>query len=165
MSFSSFFKQSFLLFLFILKTKVYKLYPSMLNPIKLKFKKEHKSTFKNKEYSVKNSSLLCGDIGIVAVAKGFLFYKEIASAKKVIAKDIKGVGIVFSRVRPNRPKTEKKKGMRMGKGKGAVGSWVVQVSAGMVLFEVFGLIKEKEIKETFKNSSIRLSLKTKIIYF
>jgi ribosomal protein L16/L10AE len=55
--------------------------------------------------------------------------------------------------------------MRMGKGKGAVGSWVVQVSAGMVLFEVFGLIEEKQIKDIFKNSSVRLSLKTKNIYF
>jgi large subunit ribosomal protein L16 len=137
----------------------------MFNPIKLKFKKEHKGTFKNKEYSTKKSSLLCGDFGIAATEKGFLFHKEIASAKKVIAKDIKGIGVVFSRVRPNRPKTEKKKGMRMGKGKGAVGNWVVQVSAGMVLFEVFGLLKEKQIKETFKNSSIRLSLKTKTIYF
>jgi ribosomal protein L16/L10AE len=94
----------------------------MFNPIKLKFKKEHTSTFKNKEYSINKSSLLCGDFGIAAAVKGFLFYKEIAAAKKAIAKEIKGVGVVFSRVRPNTPKTEKKKGMRMGKGKGAVGS-------------------------------------------
>jgi ribosomal protein L16 len=137
----------------------------LFNPIKLKFKKEHKSTFKNKEYSINKSSLLCGNFGIAAAAKGFLFYKEITAAKKAIAKEIKGVGVVFSRVRPNRPKTEKKKGMRMGKGKGAVASWVVPVSAGMILFEVFGLLEEKQIKQIFKNSSIRLSLKTKTIHF
>lgn len=57
----------------------------------------------------------------MATNKGVLFYKEIEAAKKTIAKKIKGVGLVFSRVHPNRPKTEKKKGMRMGKGKGSVG--------------------------------------------
>jgi large subunit ribosomal protein L16 len=137
----------------------------MFNPIKLKFKKEHKSTFKNKEYSPYKSSLLFGDCGIVAKNKGTLVYKEIQAAKKTIAKEIKGIGLVFSRVHPNRPRTEKKKGMRMGKGKGAVGSWVVQIPSGTVLFEVFGLFGEKRIKEVLKNSAIRLSLKTKNIFF
>jgi large subunit ribosomal protein L16 len=93
----------------------------MFNPSKLKFKKEHKKTFKNKENSFYKSSLLFGDCGLMATNKGVLFYKEIEAAKKTIAKKIKGVGLVFSRVHPNRPRTEKKKGMRMGKGKGSVG--------------------------------------------
>jgi large subunit ribosomal protein L16 len=92
----------------------------MFNPIKLKFKKEHKDTFKNKEYSLNKSSLLFGDFGVVATAKGVLVSKEIEAARKSIAKEIKGVGQVVVRVRPNRPRTEKKKGMRMGKGKGSV---------------------------------------------
>jgi large subunit ribosomal protein L16 len=137
----------------------------MFNPIKLKFKKEHKNTFKNKEYSLNKSSLLFGDFGIASRSKGVLSYKEIEAAKKAIAKEIKGIGIVHVRVQPNRPRTEKKKGMRMGKGKGMVGSWVVQISVGMILFEVFGLLEEKKIKEIFKNSSIRLSLRTKNIFF
>lgn len=94
----------------------------MFNPLKLKFKKEHKNTFKNKEYSLNKTSLLFGDFGIASKVKGVLYYKEIAAVKKIIAKKIKGVGIVFPRIYPNRPRTEKKKGMRMGKGKGAVGS-------------------------------------------
>jgi ribosomal protein L16/L10AE len=53
----------------------------------------------------------------------------------------------------------------MGKGKGSVSSWVVQVFAGTVLFEVFGLVEEKKIKQVFKNSAIRLSLPTKNVYF
>jgi large subunit ribosomal protein L16 len=137
----------------------------MFNPIKLKFKKEHKNTFKNKEYSINRSSLFVGDFGIAARVKGVLFYKEITAAKKVIAKAIKGVGLVLTRVHPNRPRTEKKKGMRMGKGKGAVGNWVVQISAGMVLFEVFGLVEEKAIKKVFKVSVARLSLTTKNVFF
>lgn len=89
----------------------------MLNPIKLKFKKEHKNTFKNKEYSVKKSSLSFGDFGITARSKGVLFYKELEAAKKVVAKAIKGVGIVVLRVRPNRPRTKKKGGCVWEKGR------------------------------------------------
>jgi large subunit ribosomal protein L16 len=137
----------------------------MFNPIKLKFKKEHKSTFKNKEYSLSKSSLLVGGVGLVAERKGLLFYKEIAAVRKAIAKEVKGVGLVFPRVLPNRPRTEKKKGMRMGKGKGAVCDWVVQVSAGMVLFEVVGLFEEKQIKQALKNGAARLPLTTKTVFF
>jgi len=137
----------------------------MFNPIKLKFKKEHKNTFKNKEYSIKKSSLVFGDFGIMIRAKGVLYYKEIEAAKKSIAKAIKGIGVVHAKVRPSRPRTTKKKGMRMGKGKGVVSNWVALVPAGTILFEVFGPLEEKYIKQIFKNASSRLSLSTKNIFF
>jgi large subunit ribosomal protein L16 len=137
----------------------------VLQPIKLKYKKEHKTTFKNKEYSLNKSSLVYGSSGIMAGGKGVLLYSELAAAKKLIAKEVKGTGLVFLRVRPNRPRTKKKKGMRMGKGKGGVESWIVEVSAGMVLLEVCGLIEEKKIKLALKNSAQRLSIKTKSIFF
>jgi hypothetical protein len=35
----------------------------------------------------------------------------------------------------------------------------------MVLFEVFGVIEDKEIKRILKNSAARLSLKTKNLFF
>jgi hypothetical protein len=81
----------------------------MLSPIELKFKKEHK----NKEYSSKKSSLLVGGFGVVSQIKGVLAYKELEAAKKVIAKSVKGIGIVLPRVRPGRPRTKKKGGMCM----------------------------------------------------
>ena len=136
----------------------------MFNPIKLKFKKEHKKTFKNKEYSKKKTNLLYGNYGLVSKGKGFLYYKEIMAAQKVILKSIKGIGVVIPRVSPNRPRTKKKVGMRMGKGKGDVATWVVEIKAGMVLFEVYGLIPKKIIKKTFRNSAIRLSIATKNIF-
>jgi large subunit ribosomal protein L16 len=135
----------------------------MFNPVKLKFKKEHKKTFKNKEYSLKNTKLLYGRFGISSKVKGFLCYKEIFAAKKLILKAIKGIGILVTRVYPIRPRTKKKSGMRMGKGKGNVSSWVVLVKAGMVLFEVIGLVEKKIIKLAFKNASLRLNLATKNI--
>ena len=137
----------------------------MFQPIKLKYKKEHKTSFKNKEYSLNKASLVYGDYGLMARRKGVLFHKELEAAKKLIAKEVKGIGLVFLRVRPNRPRTKKKKGMRMGKGKGGVENWVVEVSAGMILLEVCGAVEEKKIKLALKRSALRLSIKTKNIFF
>lgn len=137
----------------------------MFNPIKLKYKKEHKKTFKNKEFSLKSTTLLYGDFGVVSTVKGFLRYKEIFAVEKFILKEIKGFGVLVTRIRPNRPKTKKKSGMRMGKGKGAVSSWLFQVKAGMVLFEVSGLLPIKKIKHIFKCVSQKLNLDTKLFFF
>jgi large subunit ribosomal protein L16 len=137
----------------------------MLQPITLKYKKEHKTSFKNKEYSLNKSCLVYGDYGLVSKCKGVVVYKELEAARKLVAKEVKGIGLVLLRVRPTRPRTKKKKGMRMGKGKGAVENWVAEVSAGMVLLEVCGVIEEKKIKLALKNSGLRLSLKTRNIFF
>jgi large subunit ribosomal protein L16 len=137
----------------------------MFQPIRLKYKKEHKTSFKNKEYSSNKSSLAYGNYGLMAGCKGVLLQTELDAAKKLIAKAVKGIGLVFLRVRPNRPRTKKKGGMRMGKGKGGVESWIIEVSAGMILLEVCGEIEEKRIKLALKNSDLRLSIKTKSIFF
>ena len=135
----------------------------MFNPPVLKWKKEHKSSFKNKEVSVKNTSLIFGQIGFIAKKKGVVFYKELDAAKKILSKVVKGLGLVILRVKPMRPRTKQKPGMRMGKGKGNVSSWVVPVKAGMVLLEVFGLVDLKAIKKVFKATMLRLSVKVKVV--
>ena len=137
----------------------------VFNPIKLKFNKEHKKTFKNKEYSLNNTKLLYGRFGISSKVKGLLCYKEIFAAKKIILKAIKGIGILVTRVYPIRPRTKKKGGMRMGKGKGNVSSWVVNVKAGTVLFEVTGPVETKTIKLAFKTAAARLNLGTKNLIY
>jgi len=90
----------------------------MFNPLKLKFKKEHKNTFKNKEYSLNKTSLLFGDFGIASKVKGVLYYKEIAAVKKIIAKKIKGVGIFFPQRYPKDLRVKKKKVSTWGGFKG-----------------------------------------------
>lgn len=64
----------------------------MFNPPHLKFKKLKKGTFRNKELNINSSSLKFGDYGLQFLHKGFLDYSQIESARKIIAKQIKGVG-------------------------------------------------------------------------
>ena len=53
----------------------------------------------------------------------------------------------------------------MGKGKGPVDNWVVQVSAGMLLLEFCAPLKEKQVREVLKVSAAGLSLTTKVVFF
>ena len=92
----------------------------MFNPPHLKFKKLKKGTFRNKELNINSSSLKFGDYGLQFLHKGFLDYSQIESARKIIAKQIKGVGKLWINAKPNTPRTAKPLEFRMGKGKGAV---------------------------------------------
>lgn len=96
----------------------------MFNPPILKFKKLKKGTFKNKEFNLNSTSLKFGDYGLKLLHKGTLTYPQIEAARRIIAKNIKGVGKLWIRGLPKTPKTSKPLEFRMGKGKGNVTSWV-----------------------------------------
>jgi len=51
-------------------------------------------TFKNKEYSYKNSSLLFGKFGIQALSKGVLKVRELIPMKFFLSKIFKGIAKV-----------------------------------------------------------------------
>ena len=64
----------------------------MFNPPNLKFKKIKKGKFKNKELSVNATGLCFGVCGIQLLHKGTLKFSQIEAARRVISKNIKGVG-------------------------------------------------------------------------
>lgn len=136
----------------------------MFVPIKIKYKKVfQRNSFKNKELKINKTSLFFGKFALVATSKGFLGYKEIEAARRVILKHTKKIGFVWTRVRPDSPCTKNKVGMRMGKGKGDVSFWVSKISVGTVLFEVTGDLKVEQVKKIFKEAATKLSLNTRII--
>jgi ribosomal protein L16/L10AE len=51
----------------------------------------------------------------------------------------------------------------MGKGKGNVSHWSLKVSAGTILFEVYGITKNIAIA-AFKTGGAKLPIKTKILH-
>ena len=64
----------------------------MFNPPILKFKRLNKGTFRNKEFNKNSSRLQFGEYGLQLLHKGNLNYSQIEAARKIIAKNIKGVG-------------------------------------------------------------------------
>jgi len=68
----------------------------------------------------------------------------------------------LDRVFPDKPVTKRPAETRMGKGKGAVDTWVASVHPGRVLYEIDG-VPEEVATEALRLAAYKLSIKTKII--
>ena len=60
------------------------------------------------------------------------------------------------------PLTKKSNGTRMGKGKGAVETWVAVVKEGKILFEISG-VDEATAREALRLASHKLPITTKFV--
>lgn len=126
-------------------------------------KRTQPRTFKNKEYSVKNSDLMFGHHGIKILSKGILLVKELIPLKRYLMRIFKGIAKVWTRFLPEKVITKKPDEARMGKGKGKFEAWVAPVKAGMILFEISRCDFTKEQKNQLKIVRRKLSVKTKFI--
>ncbi len=66
------------------------------------------------------------------------------------------------RVFPDKPLTKKPLETRMGKGKGSVEKWVMNIKPGRIIFEMAG-VEEKLAREALTLACHKLPFKTKII--
>jgi len=71
-------------------------------------------------------------------------------------------GKVWIRVFPDKPVTKKPAETRMGKGKGAVESYVAVVKPGRILFEMAG-VDEEVAREAMRLAAHKLPIKTKFV--
>lgn len=130
-------------------------------PRKTKFKKVQKGRIPNKLKSGA-SKLIFGSYGFKAETFGILTSTQIEAARKVIMKHLKKKGKMWVRVFPHQPKTKKPIEVRMGKGKGAVDSWVSKVEPGTILYEFEG-INFKLAEEIFILGAQKLPLMCKLV--
>ena len=103
-----------------------------------------------------------GSIGLQATGRGYLTTRQIEAARRVIARTLKRSGKTWIRVFPDKPVTKRPAETRMGKGKGAVETWVAVVHPGRVLYEIDG-VPEGIAHEALRLAAYKLSIKTKII--
>lgn len=107
-------------------------------PVRLKYKKfQKKSTYNNKiQRSLINTTLFGAVSVLKSLTHGRLSINQLESARKVIRRKIKKLGLLRAFVYPSVSITKKALAVRMGKGKGAVDSWVFPVRPGSVIFEI-----------------------------
>ncbi len=103
-----------------------------------------------------------GSIGLQATGRGYLTTRQIEAARRVIARTLKRSGKTWIRIFPDKPVTKRPAETRMGKGKGAVDTWVAVVHPGRVLYEIDG-VPEGIAHEALRLAAYKLSIKTKII--
>ncbi len=129
----------------------------MLEPKKVKYRKIQKG--RRGGMAMRGSSLAFGDYGLKAVGRGWLTAREIEAARIALTRFLKRGGKVWIRIFPDKPITKKPAEVRMGKGKGALESWVAVVKPGRILFEMEG-VQSDSAREAFRLASHKISIST-----
>ena len=132
----------------------------MLMPKRTKYRKVMKG--RNRGKSANSNTLAFGDIAIKAVEAGRINSRQIEAARITTTRKIKRQGKLWIRVFPAKPLTAKPLETRMGKGKGAVDQWVMNIKPGRIIFEIAG-VPEEIAREALTLAIHKLPFKCKII--
>ena len=132
----------------------------MVMPKKSKFRKQMRGRMQGNAQS--GNEINFGSIGLQAVGRGYITTRQIEAARRVITRTLKRGGKTWIRVFPDKPITKRPAETRMGKGKGAVDTWVATIHPGRVLYEIDG-VPEVVAYEALRLAGYKLSVKTKIL--
>ena len=132
----------------------------MLMPKRTKYRKMMKG--RNRGYATRGTQLDNGTIGIKAIEAGRIDSRQIEAARIAMTRHIKRSGKIWIRVFPDKPLTAKPLETRMGKGKGGVDKWVMNIKPGRVIFEMGG-VDHDLARSALELSQAKLPFKTKII--
>jgi large subunit ribosomal protein L16 len=132
----------------------------MLMPKRTKYRKVMKG--RNRGKAGRGSELTYGTIGIKAVEHGRIDSRQIEAARIAMTRKIKRTGKVWIKVFPDKPLTKRPLEVRMGKGKGPVEKWVMNIKPGKVCFEMAG-VEESLAREALTLAQHKLPFKTKIV--
>ncbi|MFA6188531.1 MAG: 50S ribosomal protein L16 [Sulfuricurvum sp.] len=132
----------------------------MLMPKRTKYRKMMKG--RNRGYATSGNKLEFGSIGFKATEAGRINSRQIEAARISATRHIKRTGKIWIRVFPAKPLTAKPLEVRMGKGKGAVDQWVMNIKPGRIIFEMGG-VEETLAREALALAMAKLPFKTKIV--
>ncbi len=132
----------------------------MLMPKRMKYRKYMKGRNRGKSY--RGNKLHFGTIGFKAIEAGRIDSRQIEAARIAITRHVKRQAKIWIRVFPDKPLTAKPLEVRMGKGKGGIDKWVMNIKPGRVIFEMAG-VDEALAREALALGMSKLPFKTKII--
>lgn len=132
----------------------------MLLPKRTKFRKMMKG--RNRGYATRGTNLALGDFGLKAVEAGRVNSRQIESARQAYTRHVKRQAKAWIRVFPDKPLTKKPLETRMGKGKGGVEEWVMNIKPGRIIFEMSG-VSEDLAREALTLAMHKLPFKTKFV--
>jgi len=132
----------------------------MLMPKRTKYRKEMKG--RNRGKSFKANTLAYGNIGIKALEHGRIDGRQIEAARIAMTRKVNREGKIWITVFPAKPLTAKPLETRMGKGKGSVDKYVMNIKPGRICFEMAG-VSDKLAREAFALAQAKLPFKTKIV--
>ena len=132
----------------------------MLMPKRTKYRKMMKG--RNRGYARSGYKITFGNIAIKAVEAGRINSRQIEAARITSTRAINRQGKIWIRVFPAKPLTKRPLEVRMGKGKGPIDQYVMNIKPGRIIFEMAGVNKELAMK-ALTLAQHKLPFKTKII--
>lgn len=136
----------------------------MLYPKKVKYRKWHVMRRNPKRVGVatRGNTVAFGQFGLKATTQKRVKSNQIEAARKAISRAVGKTGKVWIRIFPDMPFTQKPAEVKMGKGKGELQGYQVEVWPGRIIFEVDGVTPEVA-KEALRKGGTKLPLKTKVV--
>jgi large subunit ribosomal protein L16 len=135
----------------------------MLSPKKVKHRKWHLTAGTGgARVASRNNKVSFGDYGLMATTESRITARQLESARRVLIRYTRKTGKIWIRVFPDKPITVHGSEQKMGKGKGAVDHYVINVKPGTVLLEINGLPAETA-KEALKLAGYKMPVKIKVI--
>lgn len=134
----------------------------MLVPKKVKHRKWQKGRSKKRKVDMRGSHLAYGSYGLKAESASWVNSRQIESARRAITNSIKREGIVWIRIFPDKPVTERPPEVTMGGGKGNVKEYVFPVKPGRILFEMDG-VSENVARAAFRLAGHKLPVRTRVV--
>ena len=134
----------------------------MLQPKKPRYRKQMKLVRHLQIKETRGCTLEFGEYGLRALEAGWVTNRQIEAARQTLVRHAKRGGKVWIKIYPDKPLTSKPAEVRMGKGKGAVESWVAEVKSGRIMYEITG-VAEKIAVEALKLAAAKLPIKSKVV--
>ncbi len=132
----------------------------MLQPKRTKFRKMQKNRMKG--MSQRGNQISQGTFGIKSLQACWITSRQIEAARIAATRYMKREGQLWIKIFPDKPITKKPAEVRMGKGKGALDSYVSVVTPGRILFELGG-VPIDVAKEALRLAAQKLPVKTKFV--
>ncbi len=134
----------------------------MLEPKKLKYRKQQKGRSRGRMKTTRGTTLDFGSFGLQSMGAAWITANQIEAARRAITGHLKREGKVWIRIFPDKPVTSFPPEVKMDKGKGAVDHYVVPVRPGRILFEVDGVDAELA-REALTLAAHKLPVKARVI--
>lgn len=134
----------------------------MFMPKKVKHRKWHKGRRRYLGNAKGGAGLDFGKFGLKSTENCWVTSRQIEAARRAMTRFVQRGGKIWIRIFPDHPVTTKGLEVPMGKGKGAVDHFVVNIKPGKMMFEMDG-VTEEVAREALRLASHKLPVKTKFV--
>ena len=136
----------------------------MLFPKKVKYRKWQTGRKNPKKITAdtRGTTITYGSYRLKSEDAARITSNQIEAGRKAISRNIKKIGKMWIRIFPDRPFTKKPAEVKMGKGKGDLEGYCVEIRPGRIIYEIDG-VPEELAREALRKAGAKLPVRTRFV--